>query len=218
LATANRKNRDRARHHSEPRSRSTRSGRNIQLYCVYVAIAKRSTCCQFVKVLEEQGALDTRSSLPPPAADPAPMHTSRHSPAAHALFRSNGMHAVIHLYVWREKAVAYPRCRLLLLRPPVVKPIRADVFYMLRAFRRAGELNKDQGSGSRPRCLSSTSGQRRVAYIPTNVISITDGHILPGKTPFYQGIRPAVNVVFGGRASVRGSYQVDDEGRRQYQW
>jgi F-type H+-transporting ATPase subunit alpha len=171
----------------------------IKLYCVYVAVGqKRSTVAQFVKVLEEQGALDYSIIVAATASDPAPMQFL--APFAGCTmgeyFRDNGMHAVIIYDDLSKQAVAYRQMSLLLRRPPGREAYPGDVFYLhSRLLERAAKMNDDNGGGSLTALpVIETQANDVSAYIPTNVISITDGQIFLETDLFYQGIRPAVNV------------------------
>src|SRR4030088_2763626 len=171
----------------------------IKLYCVYVAIGqKRSTVAQFVKVLEEQGALEYSIIVAAPASDPAPMQYLAPFTGCTMgeYFRDNGMHAVIIYDDLSKQAVAYRQMSLLLRRPPGREAYPGDVFYLpSRLLERAAKLNDDQGSGSLTALpVIETQANDVSAYIPTNVISITDGQIFLETDLFFQGIRPAVNV------------------------
>ena len=196
---------------------------NIKLYCVYVAIGqKRSTVAQFVKVLEEQGALEYSIIVAATASDPAPMQYIAPFTGCTMgeYFRDNGMHAVIIYDDLSKQAVAYRQMSLLLRRPPGREAYPGDVFYLhSRLLERAAKLNKDQGSGSLTALpIIETQANDVSAYIPTNVISITDGQIFLETDLFFQGIRPG-----GERRSVGvarrivGADQGDEEGRRQDQ-
>ena len=170
-----------------------------KLYCVYVAIGqKRSTVAQFVKVLEEQGALEYSIVVAATASDPAPMQflAPFAGCAMGEYFRDNGMHAVIIYDDLSKQAVAYRQMSLLLRRPPGREAYPGDVFYLhSRLLERAAKLNEDNGSGSLTALpVIETQANDVSAYIPTNVISITDGQIFLETDLFYQGIRPAVNV------------------------
>ena len=172
---------------------------SAKLYCVYVAIGqKRSTVAQFVKVLEEQGALEYSIVVAATASDPAPMQFLAPFTGATMgeYFRDNGMHAVIIYDDLSKQAVAYRQMSLLLRRPPGREAYPGDVFYLhSRLLERAAKLNKDFGSGSLTALpVIETQANDVSAYIPTNVISITDGQIFLETDLFYQGIRPAVNV------------------------
>ncbi|HWX04499.1 MAG TPA: F0F1 ATP synthase subunit alpha, partial [Bradyrhizobium sp.] len=171
----------------------------IKLYCVYVAIGqKRSTVAQFVKVLEEQGALEYSIIIAATASDPAPMQYIAPFTGCTMgeYFRDNGMHAVIIYDDLSKQAVAYRQMSLLLRRPPGREAYPGDVFYLhSRLLERAAKLNDQQGSGSLTALpIIETQANDVSAYIPTNVISITDGQIFLETDLFFQGIRPAVNV------------------------
>src|ERR1700712_1543888 len=170
-----------------------------KLYCIYVAIGqKRSTVAQIVKSLEENGALDYTIVVSATASEPAPLQYL--APFAGCAmgewFRDNGMHAVIIYDDLSKQAVAYRQMSLLLRRPPGREAYPGDVFYLhSRLLERAAKLNEDNGSGSLTALpVIETQANDVAAYIPTNVISITDGQIFLETDLFYQGIRPAVNV------------------------
>ncbi|MGI6247119.1 MAG: F0F1 ATP synthase subunit alpha [Pseudochelatococcus sp.] len=170
-----------------------------KLYCVYVAVGqKRSTVAQFVKVLEEQGALEYSIVVAATASDPAPLQYI--APFAGAAigeyFRDNGLHAVIVYDDLSKQAVAYRQMSLLLRRPPGREAYPGDVFYLhSRLLERAAKLNEENGLGSLTALpIIETQANDVSAYIPTNVISITDGQIFLETDLFYQGVRPAVNV------------------------
>ncbi len=170
-----------------------------KLYCVYVAIGqKRSTVAQFVKVLEENGALEYSIIVAATASDPAPMQflAPFSGCAMGEYFRDNGMHAVIIYDDLSKQAVAYRQMSLLLRRPPGREAYPGDVFYLhSRLLERAAKMNDDKGAGSLTALpVIETQANDVSAYIPTNVISITDGQIFLETDLFYQGIRPAVNV------------------------
>jgi F-type H+-transporting ATPase subunit alpha len=170
-----------------------------KLYCVYVAVGqKRSTVAQFVKVLEEQGALEYSIVVAATASDPAPMQYIAPFTGCTMgeYFRDNGMHAVIIYDDLSKQAVAYRQMSLLLRRPPGREAYPGDVFYLhSRLLERAAKLNEDHGSGSLTALpIIETQANDVSAYIPTNVISITDGQIFLETDLFFQGIRPAVNV------------------------
>src|SRR5450631_4532549 len=172
---------------------------SAKLYCVYVAIGqKRSTVAQFVKVLEEHGALPYTIIVAATASDPAPMQylAPFAGCAMGEYFRDNGMHALIIYDDLSKQAVAYRQMSLLLRRPPGREAYPGDVFYLhSRLLERAAKLNEDNGSGSITALpIIETQANDVSAYIPTNVISITDGQIFLETDMFYQGIRPAVNV------------------------
>ncbi len=171
----------------------------IKLYCVYVAVGqKRSTVAQFVKVLEEQGALDYSIIIAATASDPAPMQflAPFSGCTMGEYFRDNGMHAVIIYDDLSKQAVAYRQMSLLLRRPPGREAYPGDVFYLhSRLLERAAKMNDDNKGGSLTALpIIETQANDVSAYIPTNVISITDGQIFLETDLFYQGIRPAVNV------------------------
>ena len=170
-----------------------------KLYCVYVAVGqKRSTVAQFVKVLEERGALEYSIIIAATASDPAPMQFL--APFAGCTmgeyFRDNGKHALIAYDDLSKQAVAYRQMSLLLRRPPGREAYPGDVFYLhSRLLERAAKMNDDNGAGSLTALpVIETQANDVSAYIPTNVISITDGQIFLETDLFYQGIRPAVNV------------------------
>jgi F-type H+-transporting ATPase subunit alpha len=170
-----------------------------KLYCVYVAVGqKRSTVAQFVKVLEEQGALEYSVVVAATASDPAPMQYLAPFTGCTMgeYFRDNGMHAVIIYDDLSKQAVAYRQMSLLLRRPPGREAYPGDVFYLhSRLLERAAKLNDEKGAGSLTALpVIETQANDVSAYIPTNVISITDGQIFLETDLFFQGIRPAVNV------------------------
>ncbi len=170
-----------------------------KLYCVYVAIGqKRSTVAQFVKVLEERGALEYSIIVAATASDPAPMQYLAPFTGCTMgeFFRDNGMHAVIAYDDLSKQAVAYRQMSLLLRRPPGREAYPGDVFYLhSRLLERAAKLGDAAGKGSLTALpVIETQGNDVSAFIPTNVISITDGQIFLESDLFYQGIRPAVNV------------------------
>jgi F-type H+-transporting ATPase subunit alpha len=170
-----------------------------KLYCVYVAVGqKRSTVAQFVKVLEERGALEYSIVIAATASDPAPMQflAPFAGCAMGEYFRDNGMHAVIIYDDLSKQAVAYRQMSLLLRRPPGREAYPGDVFYLhSRLLERAAKMGDAAGKGSLTALpVIETQANDVSAYIPTNVISITDGQIFLETDLFYQGIRPAVNV------------------------
>jgi len=170
-----------------------------KLFCVYVAIGqKRSTVAQVVKTLEERGALDYTIVVAATASEPAPLQylAPFTGCAMGEWFRDNGMHALIIYDDLSKQAVAYRQMSLLLRRPPGREAYPGDVFYLhSRLLERAAKLNEDNGSGSLTALpIIETQANDVSAYIPTNVISITDGQIFLETDLFYQGIRPAVNV------------------------
>ncbi|MBN9448840.1 MAG: F0F1 ATP synthase subunit alpha [Bosea sp.] len=170
-----------------------------KLYCVYVAVGqKRSTVAQFVKVLEERGALEYSIVVAATASDAAPMQflAPFAGCAMGEYFRDNGMHAVIIYDDLSKQAVAYRQMSLLLRRPPGREAYPGDVFYLhSRLLERAAKMGDAAGKGSLTALpVIETQANDVSAYIPTNVISITDGQIFLETDLFYQGIRPAVNV------------------------
>src|SRR5436305_2441933 len=190
-----------------------------KLYCVYVAIGqKRSTVAQFVKVLEERGALDYSIIVAATASDPAPMQflAPFSGCAMGEYFRDNGMHALIIYDDLSKQAVAYRQMSLLLRRPPGREAYPGDVLYLhSRLLERAAKLNDQYGSGSLTALpIIETQADDVSAYIPTNVISITDGQIYLEPDLFYAGARPALNVGIsvsrvGSAAQVKAMKQVD---------
>lgn len=191
---------------------------NEKLYCVYVAVGqKRSTVAQFVKVLEERGALEYSIIIAATASDPAPLQflAPFAGCAMGEYFRDNGMHALIGYDDLSKQAVSYRQMSLLLRRPPGREAYPGDVFYLhSRLLERAAKLNDDNGAGSLTALpVIETQGNDVSAFIPTNVISITDGQIFLESDLFYQGIRPAVNVGLsvsrvGSAAQVKAMKQV----------
>src|SRR6478672_3665991 len=170
-----------------------------KLYCVYVAIGqKRSTVAQIVKTLEDNGAMEYCIVVAATASDPAPMQflAPYTGCAMGEYFRDNGMHAVIVYDDLSKQAVSYRQMSLLLRRPPGREAYPGDVFYLhSRLLERAAKMNDDHGAGSLTALpVIETQAGDVSAYIPTNVISITDGQIFLETDLFYQGIRPAVNV------------------------
>ncbi|SFL38072.1 F0F1 ATP synthase subunit alpha [Shimia haliotis] len=169
-----------------------------KLYCVYVAIGqKRSTVAQLVKKLEETGAIEYSIVVAATASEPAPMqYLAPYTATAMAeYFRDNGKHALIIYDDLSKQAVAYRQMSLLLRRPPGREAYPGDVFYLhSRLLERSAKLNEDFGAGSLTALpIIETQGGDVSAFIPTNVISITDGQIFLETELFYQGIRPAVN-------------------------
>ena len=169
-----------------------------KLYCVYVAIGqKRSTVAQLVKKLEESGAIEYTIVVAATASDPAPMQfLAPYAATAMAEhFRDNGRHALIIYDDLSKQAVSYRQMSLLLRRPPGREAYPGDVFYLhSRLLERSAKLNEDNGAGSLTALpIIETQGGDVSAFIPTNVISITDGQIFLETELFYQGIRPAVN-------------------------
>jgi F-type H+-transporting ATPase subunit alpha len=170
-----------------------------KLFCIYVAIGqKRSTVAQIVKTLEENGAMEYSIVIAATASEPAPLQflAPFAGCAMGEYFRDNGMHAVIVYDDLSKQAVAYRQMSLLLRRPPGREAYPGDVFYLhSRLLERAAKLNENHGAGSLTALpIIETQGNDVSAYIPTNVISITDGQIFLETDLFNQGIRPAVNV------------------------
>jgi F-type H+-transporting ATPase subunit alpha len=172
---------------------------NEKLYCVYVAIGqKRSTVAQLVKILSEKGALDYSIIVAATASDPAPLQfLAPYAGCAMAeYFRDNGMHALIVFDDLSKQSVAYRQMSLLLRRPPGREAFPGDVFYLhSRLLERAAKMSDATGAGSLTALpVIETQAGDVSAYIPTNVISITDGQIFLETELFYRGIRPAINV------------------------
>ncbi|QJB68988.1 F0F1 ATP synthase subunit alpha [Parasphingorhabdus halotolerans] len=170
-----------------------------KLYCIYVAIGqKRSTVAQIVKSLEENGAMEYTIVVAATASEPAPLQylAPYTGVTMGEYFRDNGMHACIVYDDLSKQAVAYRQMSLLLRRPPGREAYPGDVFYLhSRLLERAAKMNEDNGSGSLTALpIIETQAGDVSAYIPTNVISITDGQIFLETDLFNQGIRPAINV------------------------
>ena len=170
-----------------------------KLYCVYVAVGqKRSTVAQLVRTLEENGAMEYSIVVAATASDPAPLQflAPYTGCAMGEYFRDNGMHAVIVYDDLSKQAVAYRQMSLLLRRPPGREAYPGDVFYLhSRLLERAAKLNDANGNGSLTALpIIETQAGDVSAYIPTNVISITDGQIFLETDLFFAGIRPAINV------------------------
>lgn len=194
------------------------SDESKKLYCVYVAIGqKKSTVAKVVKKLQEAGALEYTIIVSASASDPAPMQYL--APYAGCTmgeyFRDNGMHALIIYDDLSKHAVAYRQVSLLLRRPPGREAYPGDVFYLhSRLLERAAKLSDSNGGGSLTALpIIETQGGDVSAYIPTNVISITDGQIFLETELFYKGIRPAINVGLsvsrvGSAAQVKAMKQV----------
>jgi F-type H+/Na+-transporting ATPase subunit alpha len=169
-----------------------------KLFCIYVAIGqKRSTVAQLVKKLEETGAIEYSIVVAATASDPAPMQflAPYSATSMGEYFRDNGMHGLMIYDDLTKQAVAYRQMSLLLRRPPGREAYPGDVFYLhSRLLERSAKLNSDNGSGSLTALpVIETQGGDVSAFIPTNVISITDGQIFLETELFYQGIRPALN-------------------------
>ena len=177
-----------------------KSGKESEkLYCIYVAIGqKRSTVAQIVRALEENGAMDYTIVVAATASEPAPLQflAPYTGCAMGEYFRDNGMHAVIVYDDLSKQAVAYRQMSLLLRRPPGREAYPGDVFYLhSRLLERAAKMNDEHGGGSLTALpVIETQAGDVSAYIPTNVISITDGQIFLETDLFYQGVRPAINV------------------------
>ncbi|MDN4630338.1 F0F1 ATP synthase subunit alpha [Sphingomonas sp. PsM26] len=170
-----------------------------KLYCIYVAVGqKRSTVAQLVRTLTEQGAMDYSIVIAATASDPAPLQflAPYTGCAMGEYFRDNGMHAVIVYDDLSKQAVAYRQMSLLLRRPPGREAYPGDVFYLhSRLLERAAKMNDKEGGGSLTALpIIETQAGDVSAYIPTNVISITDGQIFLETDLFFAGIRPAINV------------------------
>ena len=170
-----------------------------KLYCIYVAVGqKRSTVAQVVKQLEESGAMEYSIVVAATASEPAPLQflAPYTGTAIGEYFRDNGMHAVIVFDDLSKQAVSYRQMSLLLRRPPGREAYPGDVFYLhSRLLERAAKMGDAHGGGSLTALpIIETQGGDVSAYIPTNVISITDGQIFLETDLFYQGIRPAINV------------------------
>jgi len=189
-----------------------------KLYCIYVAIGqKRSTVAQIVKTLQDYGALEYSIVVASTASEPAPLQflAPYTACAMGEFFRDNGMHAVIFYDDLSKQAVAYRQMSLLLRRPPGREAYPGDVFYLhSRLLERAAKLNDKMGAGSLTALpVIETQAGDVSAYIPTNVISITDGQIFLETGLFYRGIRPAINVGLsvsrvGSAAQIKAMKQV----------
>ncbi|MBB3474782.1 F0F1 ATP synthase subunit alpha [Sphingomonas sp. BK345] len=189
-----------------------------KLYCVYVAVGqKRSTVAQLVRTLEENGAMDYSIVVAATASDPAPLQflAPYTGTAMGEYFRDNGMHAVIVFDDLSKQAVAYRQMSLLLRRPPGREAYPGDVFYLhSRLLERAAKMNDANGNGSLTALpIIETQAGDVSAYIPTNVISITDGQIFLETDLFFAGIRPAINVGLsvsrvGGAAQTKAMKKV----------
>jgi F-type H+-transporting ATPase subunit alpha len=189
-----------------------------KLYCIYVAVGqKRSTVAQIVKTLQDYGALEYSIVVSATASEPAPLQfiAPYTACAMGEYFRDNGMHAVIFYDDLSKQAVAYRQMSLLLRRPPGREAYPGDVFYLhSRLLERAAKLNDKNGNGSLTALpVIETQAGDVSAYIPTNVISITDGQIFLETGLFYRGIRPAINVGLsvsrvGSAAQIKAMKQV----------
>jgi F-type H+-transporting ATPase subunit alpha len=189
-----------------------------KLYCIYVAVGqKRSTVAQIVRQLEENGAMEYSIVVAATASEPAPLqYLAPYTGATMGeFFRDNGMHAVIVYDDLSKQAVAYRQMSLLLRRPPGREAYPGDVFYLhSRLLERAAKMNDSMGGGSLTALpIIETQAGDVSAYIPTNVISITDGQIFLETGLFYQGVRPAINVGLsvsrvGGAAQTKAMKKV----------
>jgi F-type H+-transporting ATPase subunit alpha len=189
-----------------------------KLYCIYVCIGqKRSTVARIVKTLEDYGALDYTIVVAATASDPAPLQflAPYTGCAMGEFFRDNGMHAVIVYDDLSKQAVSYRQMSLLLRRPPGREAYPGDVFYLhSRLLERAAKMSDDMKAGSLTALpIIETQAGDVSAYIPTNVISITDGQIFLETDLFYKGIRPAINVGLsvsrvGSAAQIKAMKQV----------
>jgi len=189
-----------------------------KLYCIYVAVGqKRSTVAQIVRQLEENGAMEYSIVVAATASEPAPLQflAPYTGCAMGEFFRDNGMHAVIVYDDLSKQAVAYRQMSLLLRRPPGREAYPGDVFYLhSRLLERAAKMNEDNGAGSLTALpIIETQAGDVSAYIPTNVISITDGQIFLETDLFFAGIRPAINVGLsvsrvGGAAQTKAMKKV----------
>ncbi len=194
------------------------SDESKKLYCIYVAVGqKRSTVAQIVKTLEDNGALQYSIVVAATASEPAPLqYLAPYTGCAMGeFFRDNGMHAVIIYDDLSKQAVAYRQMSLLLRRPPGREAYPGDVFYLhSRLLERAAKMNDAHGAGSLTALpVIETQAGDVSAYIPTNVISITDGQIFLETGLFYRGIRPAINVGLsvsrvGSAAQIKAMKQV----------
>ena len=189
-----------------------------RLFCVYVAIGqKRSTVARIVKELEDFGALEYTIIVAATASEPAPLQflAPYTGCAMGEFFRDNGMHALIIYDDLSKQAVAYRQMSLLLRRPPGREAYPGDIFYLhSRLLERAAKMSAEEGGGSLTALpVIETQANDVSAYIPTNVISITDGQIFLETDLFYQGIRPAINVGLsvsrvGSAAQIKAMKQV----------
>jgi len=192
--------------------------KNTDVFCIYVAIGqKRSTVAQVVQKLEEYGAMDYTIVVAATASEPAPLQyiAPYMGCTIGEYYRDSGRHAVIFYDDLSKQAVAYRQLSLLLRRPPGREAYPGDVFYLhSRLLERAAKMSEDKGGGSLTALpIIETQANDVSAYIPTNVISITDGQIFLESNLFYSGIRPAVNVGLsvsrvGGAAQIKAMKQV----------
>jgi len=189
-----------------------------KLYCIYVACGqRRSTVAQLVKTLEDRGAMEYTTVVAATASEPAPLqYLAPYTGCTMGeYFRDNGMHALIIYDDLSKQAVAYRQMSLLLRRPPGREAFPGDVFYLhSRLLERAAKLNEEHGTGSLTALpIVETQAGDVSAYIPTNVISITDGQIFLETGLFYKGVRPAINVGIsvsrvGSAAQIKAMKQV----------
>ena len=197
---------------------NTGTDESKKLYCIYVAVGqKRSTVAQIVKTLTDYGAMEYSIVVAATASEPAPLQflAPYTGCAMGEFFRDNGMHALIIYDDLSKQAVAYRQMSLLLRRPPGREAYPGDVFYVhSRLLERAAKMNDEHGNGSLTALpVIETQANDVSAYIPTNVISITDGQIFLETDLFYKGIRPAVNVGLsvsrvGSAAQIKAMKQV----------
>ena len=203
---------------NQKRVNDTAKSEKEKLYCIYVAIGqKRSTVAQVVKTLKDHGAMDYTIVVAATASESAPLqYIAPYAGCAMGeYFRDNGMHAVIFYDDLSKQATAYRQMSLLLRRPPGREAYPGDVFYLhSRLLERAAKMSDEEGAGSLTALpVIETQAGDISAYIPTNVISITDGQIFLENSLFYQGIRPAVNVGIsvsrvGSAAQIKAMKQV----------
>jgi len=203
---------------NQKRWNNSNASEEQKLYCIYVAVGqKRSTVAQLVKTLEEQDAMKYSIIVAATASEAAPLQyiAPFTGTAMGEWFRDNGRHAVIIYDDLSKQAVAYRQMSLLLRRPPGREAYPGDVFYLhSRLLERSAKMNKTHGAGSLTALpIIETQGGDVSAYIPTNVISITDGQIFLESELFYKGIRPAINVGLsvsrvGSAAQVKAMKQV----------
>jgi F-type H+-transporting ATPase subunit alpha len=192
--------------------------KGLDVYCIYVAIGqKRSTVARVVKTLEDHGAMAYSTVVSATASDPASLQffAPYAGVAIGEYFRDNGKHALIIYDDLSKHATAYRELSLLLRRPPGREAYPGDVFYVhSRLLERAAKMSNEKGAGSLTALpIIETQAGDVSAYIPTNVISITDGQIYLGSDLFYSGIRPAINVGLsvsrvGGAAQIKTMKQV----------
>ena len=203
---------------NQKRVNDTAKSEKEKLYCIYVAVGqKRSTVAQVVKTLKDHGAMDYTIVVAATASESAPLqYIAPYAGCAMGeYFRDNGMHAVIFYDDLSKQATAYRQMSLLLRRPPGREAYPGDVFYLhSRLLERAAKMSDEEGAGSLTALpVIETQAGDVSAYIPTNVISITDGQIFLENALFYQGIRPAVNVGIsvsrvGSAAQIKAMKQV----------